>query len=65
MMIFQKNHLFFEKSNIFNRYDKKRYLENHSGSLQNTVRTPGLLQKMSKKCNSPGIFSMFLAVFLL
>ena len=31
-----------------------------------TVVTPGLLQKMSKKCNSPGIFSVlivFLGVF--
>ena len=28
-----------------------------------TVVTPGLLQKMSKKCNSPGLFSV-LVVFL-
>jgi len=34
--------------------------------IHSTVVTPGLLQKMSKKCNSPGTFSVlvvFLSVF--
>ena len=67
----EKNHFFKKNSSEFNSNAfSSMILIRISSAFQmaffDTVLTPGLLQKMSKKSNSPGIFSglvMFWAYF--